>query len=664
MTPNMGITRARVTPAAVAGATVLLVVTSAVLAARTPGGVGEAVAGHAADTWLAGAAFGVIGALLLRDAPGNRLGPAMAGAGLLASLASLGAEVAASPDSRFATLGAWAAAVLWLPAFVGLTVLVPLWFPDGQLPSPGWRWPARIGIGSAVAALVLLVTTQAVVDDATPTAVRNPLDLPVPDGPQLVVATACFVVAVGVGLAAAVGILVRMRRVDTDERGRYAWFATAILLGLLTTLPLPAALAFVVNLASFAALGVGIVRHRLFDIEPVLSRALVYLVLSLVVLAAYLGTSVVLGRSAGPGVLPAVVASVAAVLLAQVQGWLHVRVRRVLYGDRDDPARALDRLGRRLADAVSADEVLPLTVGAVRGSLRLPFVEIELAGEHDAAYRSGRPADRTVVIPLVHAGEEVGTLRVAPRSGERDLSQRDRRTLTRFARHVAVAAHGVGANRALQRSREQLVAARERERARIHRDLHDGLGPALAGITLGLETATRAAARDGSGAAPLLEELHHDTAACVDDVRRIVADLRPPALEAGLLTALRRQADLLSASTGGTLRIEVWSGQTPELPQLDLPPAVEVAAYRIASEAMTNAARHAGASTVRVDIEHSDDIVIRVVDDGCGTPPARLGSGLRSMRERAEELGGTIDLRFDIGTGTTVCARMPMAVLP
>ncbi len=658
MTAIMERPSARVAPALVAGATAVLATGTVVLVAVRHSGLASALGDHTADSWLAGLAFGVIGALLLRDAPGNRLGPLMATGGLLASLSAVGAEVAAAPVGSLAAVAAWAAAVLWLPAFLGLVVAVPLLFPDGHLASTRWRWPARAAFSASGTAFLLLVTTQEAFTDGGVSTVDNPLDLPLPDGPQLAVAATCFAVALAVGLAAAGRVLVGMRRADPRERGRYAWFATAILLALLTTLPLPTAVAFGLNVASFVAVGTGIVRHRLFDIEPVLSRTLVYVVLSAAVLAVYLAASIVVGESAGPGLLPALVASVAAVALARGQDALHQWLRRLLYGDRDDAGRALERLGTRLAAAPNTDDVLPLAVETARRSLRLPYAEILLAGEDVPAASSGPRPHHTVEVPLVHAGEDVGVLRVAPRSGEHDLSARDVDVLERFARQVAVAAHGVRTNRALRRSREQLVTARETERARIHRDLHDGLGPALAGISLGLETASRTAGRGGPGAVGMLEGLRAETAACVDDVRRIVADLRPPALDAGLVAALRQQADLLSARSGGRLAVELCEVDEPGLRVV--PPAVEVAAYRIASEAMTNAVRHSGATRVRVRLRREGGLTVDVEDDGCGAPPRRHGTGLTSMRERAEELGGALEVRSEPGRGTSVRALIPL----
>jgi signal transduction histidine kinase len=205
-----------------------------------------------------------------------------------------------------------------------------------------------------------------------------------------------------------------------------------------------------------------------------------------------------------------------------------------------------------------------------------------------------------------------------------------------------------------------VVLSREEERRRLRRELHDGLGPTLAGISLGLEKAEKVVARDIGETRMLLGELRSDATACVDEVRRIVADLRPPALDqSGLAEALRRHAELLTSRSNGALEVTLEDEGVPELP-----PAVEVAAYRIVTEALTNTVRHASATTCRVGIGPGvgpgrPTLRLTVTDDGSGAPPVVAGNGLQTMRERAEELGGTCTVTFSPGRGTRVDARLP-----
>jgi two-component system, NarL family, sensor kinase len=296
-------------------------------------------------------------------------------------------------------------------------------------------------------------------------------------------------------------------------------------------------------------------------------------------------------------------------------------------------------------------------VDAVRDTLRLPYAAVYLTGEDRPACESGDRPAHTADFPLSHAGAQIGVLQVGLRRGETALSAADARLLGAFARQAGVAAHGVRLTRDLRRSRERLVVAREEERRRLRRDLHDGLGPALAGITLGLETAARTTAREESAVAPLLENLRAETAASVDEVRRIVADLRPPALDQiGLVAALRQHADLLSSRSSGRLHVDITA--TGPLPPL--PAAVEVAAYRIALEAMTNTARHSGARACHVSVALDGALHLTVRDNGSGLPASEPGVGLTSMRDRAEELGGTCRVVFTEGEGTCVEARLPV----
>jgi signal transduction histidine kinase len=644
-----------------ATATVLCAAATVLVAVANGTAPAQWLDGNQASQWLGGLGFGLVGALVLRAQPGGLLGPLCAGAGVAALVSALGLQVAeyAGTETALGAVAAWAGAVLWLPCFVTLLVGVPLLFPDGRLPSPRWRPVALVAVGAGAFAVLSFATTQEALDDSGFPELHNPVDLPVPDTAQLAVGSIAFVVCLGVGVAALVSLLLRLRRSRPPRRAQYAWFVTSMLLAVVAGFaPVADWLALLVNVASFAALAVGIVRHNLFDIELVLSRTVVYLTLTGLALTAYFVAVAALGSGSSGGAVPALVTAVVALVLAGGRQRLQQAVDRLMYGERDQ-ARALAGLGDRLASALDPDEVVPATVEAVRTSFRLPYAQLTIAGEGHAAYTSGERPASTVAFPLAHAGDTVGVLEIGLRRGERALSADDRARIEGFARQAAVAVHGVRASREVRRSRERIVLAREEERSRIRRDLHDGLGPALAGISLGLETAGRAVAPGSPGAARLLDELRSDTAACVDDIRRIVADLRPPALDGdGLHSALRAHAEHLTSRSGGTLHVCVADGS----PLRGLPAAVEVAVYRIATEAMTNAARHARATCCRITC-HLDPargrLHLEVEDDGTGAAPAAPGNGLVSMRERAEELGGTCVVTFRAGRGTRVCADLP-----
>jgi signal transduction histidine kinase len=326
----------------------------------------------------------------------------------------------------------------------------------------------------------------------------------------------------------------------------------------------------------------------------------------------------------------------------------------------------LSRLGSRLEGTLAHDAVLPAVARTVQEALKLPYVAIELRREEgfETAAAAGDPVDRPLEVPLVYGGEKVGRLILGPRTGDETFGPADRRLLEDLAHQIGVAAHTVRLtdealrlSTDLQRSRERLVTAREEERRRLRRDLHDGLGPQLAGLTMTAEAARDLVSDDPERAEELLNDLVERTQSAVSDVRHLVYALRPPALDAlGLLGALRAHAD---HHNDGGVRVSVEAPK--QLPPL--PAAVEVAAYRIALEAINNAERHAAARTciVRVALDEAAAALrLEIVDDGRGIGEERgAGVGLSSMRERAAELGGWCTVEPLVSGGTRVRAHLP-----
>lgn len=335
----------------------------------------------------------------------------------------------------------------------------------------------------------------------------------------------------------------------------------------------------------------------------------------------------------------------------------------MFYGDRDDPYAALSRLGQRLEGTLAPDAVLPAIVTTVTETLNVPYAAITLSDTGTIAAESGTPTGTPLRLPLIYQGEPAGELLVAPRAADESFSSADRRLLDDLARQAGVAVHAVQLYARtvqlatdLQHSRERLITAREEERRRLRRDLHDGLGPQLASLTLKLETARNRLAADPVADA-LLADLTAQTQAAIADIRRLVYALRPPALdELGLVFALRESA----AQYSGDARLRIAVEAPAHLPPL---PAVEVAAFRIAQEAMTNVARHAMAhnATLRLALDDAAGVLcLELQDDGRGlAPDHRIGVGLASMRERAEELGGTWTIEPVPTGGTRVIAQLP-----
>lgn len=406
---------------------------------------------------------------------------------------------------------------------------------------------------------------------------------------------------------------------------------------------------------------VAIVRHGAFDFDVVIRRSLVYGSLTVAVIVVYVVTAAAIGAvigAASPYATSLLATGVAALAALPIRDALQTVVTRFVYGDREEPVRAIRRLGERLELSVDPAAMPRVVVDTVADALRLPYVGLELGTPPSArlaAERGMRP-DAVVDRSLAFQGQPVGRLVVAPRGPSEPLSASDMRLLDDLAQQVGVAAHAALLTEDLRASREQLVMAREEERRRLRRDLHDGLGPALAAIGMRAGAAESLVRDDPERAATLLAELQAETGAAVADVRRLVDALRPPAIdEFGLVGALRLAADRLD--TPGAPRLEVGSdGRLP-----DLPAAVEVAAYRIGTEAMTNAVRHAGAATCSLRLSGGDDLTVVVEDDGRGLPTEpRPGVGLVSMHERAAELGGECRVEPRPGGGTRVVARLPL----
>jgi len=422
------------------------------------------------------------------------------------------------------------------------------------------------------------------------------------------------------------------------------------------------------------SIGIAILRHNLFNIDLIINRTLVYGSLTASIVLLYVIVVVGFGQLLqvrGNVILSLIATGLAAVFFQPLRERLQRTVNRLMYGERDDPYEVLSRLGSRLEATLAPDAVLPAVAHTVREILKLPYTEIQLkrADGFESAGIAGRPVEEKLRLPLVYGGETVGRLVLGKRAGESGFTHGERRLLEDLAHQIGAAAHSalmtdeaVRLSFDLQRSRERLVEAREEERRRLRRDLHDGLGPRLSGQALTVDAVRALMRRDPDAAEELLLELKDDAQDAVADIRRLVYGLRPPALDdLGLLGALRETAE--QYATKG-LRVSV---ETPEtLPPLSA--AVEVAAYRIAQEALTNVSRHAGARTctISLTIDEPSALRLEVRDNGIGiaepgaNSTVHAGVGLTSMRERASELGGSLVVEPLSEGGTLVRTRLPL----
>jgi signal transduction histidine kinase len=423
------------------------------------------------------------------------------------------------------------------------------------------------------------------------------------------------------------------------------------------------------------SIGVAIMRARLWDIDLIISRTLIYATLTALVVGIYVGIVGYLGTLfRAQNNLP--ISLIATGVIAMVFQPLRERVQRginhLLYGERDEPYAVVARLGRRLEATFAPDAVLPTITETVAQALRLPYVAIAIdqSGICINAAAAGQPVPDPLTLPLVYQGETVGQLILGPRGQSEPFSATDRRLLDDLARQAGVAAHAVrlttqlqGLTVDLQHSREQLVTMREEERRRLRRDLHDGLGPSLAGFSLTVGAVRNLLLRDPQTADALLVQLGTEIETAVGDIKRLVYNLRPPALdELGLLGAIRARATHYSTDRAPN-GLHVWVEAPEQLPALSA--AVEVAAYRIVQEALTNVVRHAQAHNAVVRVSCSEALCIEISDYGIGLnaedwPKQHTGVGLLSMHERAAELGGRCVIEPGPMGGTCVSAWLPL----
>ena len=332
----------------------------------------------------------------------------------------------------------------------------------------------------------------------------------------------------------------------------------------------------------------------------------------------------------------------------------------LMYGERDEPYAVLSRLGSRLEATLAPEAVLPTIVETVASALKLPYAAITIlkGGSLHASPAASfeLPEDNLLTLPLMYQSETIGQLVLAQRAPGDTFTVSDRRLLQAIAQQAGVAVHAVRLTADLQRSRERLVTTREEERRRLRRDLHDGLGPALASLTFKIDAARNLLTADHERAEVLLAEVREQTQQAITDIRHLVYDLRPPTLdELGLLSALQEQAAQYQHE-GVVVDFDVPKA----LPAL--PAAVEVAVYRISQEALVNVVRHADAKHCQLRLSiRVDTLCLDISDDGKGIPASHsIGVGLHAMHERASELGGSCIVSQGASGGTLIQVRLPL----
>jgi two-component system NarL family sensor kinase len=585
------------------------------------------------------------GLLIARAQPRNPIGWLFLGLGIAPLLTA-----AAAPVMVYGNAAGWPHGILRLIVTVfgfswpwGVFVCLPLalqLFPTGKPLSRRWRPLIWLTLAAAVLGSVPTGPTP---DFGASSYLTGP-------GWQYTEAVAGWLSLV-VWPLGVVSLVVRYLRGDETIRRQLLWLVLAVLLVVAVNVPWALSLHTgwdILVLLSFTlipiAATIAVLRHRMFDIRLVVSRTVLYGLLTAGVIGAYFGLVALLDRVLRGAGAPVVATLAVALAFNPVRVRLQRLVDRALYGAGRDPVRAVSAVGQRLAG-----EDLAGVLDALRDALRLPYAALELGSQRIAV--SGEPTSTLHVTPLVHRGKRIGQLVVGARWGERRLPAADRAVLDLLATPLTVALRATSLSEELQASREELVTATAEERRRLHRELHDSLGPVLTGAALKADGAALAARADPERAERLATELADQLRQAIADVRRLVYGLRPPALDqGGLVAALRRQEGQL-----GDIDLTV----TAPDPLPVLPAAVEVAAYRIATEAVTNVVRHAGAKQAVVSLSaDSTGLRVSVTDDGTAGDAWTPGIGLQSIEERVSEVGG----RWEAGP-TPVGGRL-VAVLP
>ena len=527
-------------------------------------------------------------------------------------------------------------------------------FPDGEW-RPRWsRWVVA-GIGTWATATYL-----------------SPMADQLARGMDPVAAIDATVFLAGVALSFGWQVA-RYRVSDESDRRSIRWVVAALGVVLVVFVPLVLAvrsdvrtdprwhvLSVGIAVAAFALLlgviAMAVVRGRLWDVDVAVNRLIVYGGLTLSILVAYGAVVAVISRTATVGVSPGALAAALVVALAvqPLRSRLQRLAEQLLYGSEPPTTELFGPIGQ--VGVADPGAILTSTAGLIATSLRVSWVSLalEVDGAEPFVAIVGQPVDGapTLEHPLRVDGLDVGRLVVGVRRGQRRFTRRDRQLVSAVAGQAALTAAMMRLAVALQRSRAAIVSAQEDERRRLRQELHDELGPTLASIGHRLEQVLDSLPNVAGSSASIISAANDDVHQAFDEVRRLARGLRPTILDR---LNLDGALEAMAVDLGLDFRT---CGEAPD----DLAPAVEVAFYRIGAEALVNAKHHGAARTVRLTVTTEKHLVMMSIeDDGVGLPiPAAEGVGMQSMRDRAEELGGTLT----IGPGSTLGGVKVTATIP
>jgi signal transduction histidine kinase len=621
--------------------------------------------------------FAAAGVLVASRVPANPIGWLLLAAGAGTAIQEFAQQYAIyglldSPgDVPGAAVAAWIPEWIWIPFMAVIALFIPLVYPDGHLPSSRWVWVAVLGgLGATIGTIAFALTPgplEGFLGQRNPFGVEGaPWIRTVGDDAMLLLVVAL--------LGTVASLVVRVRRSRGDERQQLKWLALAIaVIGVSFLIGVPywtlsgsgTSLDFLENLVVLGlagvpvAIGISILKYRLYDIDVVINKAVVYGILAafgtLVYVAIVVGVGALVG-SGGNAVLSAVAAAVIAIAFQPVRRRAQRLANRVVYGDRATPYEVLSGFSGRLAETYSIEDVLPRLARVLADGVGATRVAISLGtGAHAQTVASYPDAADAVgddrLFDVRHQGELLGRIAVAMPPNE-SLVPGQEKLVADVAAQAGLVLRNAALIEDLRASRQRLVAAQDQERRRIERNIHDGAQQQLVALSVKLKLADTLVGSDDARAHAMLADLRAETQQALEDLRDLARGIYPPLLaDKGLGAALesqtRRSVVPVSVETNGVGRY---------------PQEMEAAVYFSCLEALQNVSKYAEASSATIRLAQSNGLLtFEVHDDGRGFDPAAVshGSGLQGIADRLAALGGAIEIRSTPGAGTTIAGTLP-----
>jgi signal transduction histidine kinase len=577
----------------------------------------------------------------------------------------------------------WLSQIVWVVLFSGLLVLLPLWFPDGRLLSR--RWSIVIGLATINVFLVALASLDPMATDPLP----NPVGVRALAGMTNLLGTPPFIVLLLGTYALAISSLVaRYRRGGEQERQQIKWllFGVVLLLAVIVIQLLIPALQnspLIPLAAAFlpVAIGIGVLRYRLYDIDLIINKALVYGGLAAVITALYVLMVVGIGALIGSNqrlLLSLVATAVIALAFQPLRHRAQRLANRFVYGKRATPYEALSQFSEHLSATYSHEDILDRMVRILAQGTGAERAEIWVRAGHQLVLASSSPQSpepatplvmqngalpelqRDTLVPVSHQGELLGALAVDKKRGE-TMNTVEQKLVADLAGQAGLVLKNAGLNRELlarlddlRNSRKRLVTAQDEERRRLERDLHDGAQQHLVGLKIKLGLA-EAAAPPETKVRAMITQLKQEADDALNTVRELARGIYPPLLASdGLEAAL--QAQIRRSTVPVDLQLDNVTRQPRE---------IEGAVYFCCLEALQNVAKYAEARHVTLRLWTTDSMLaFKVEDDGKGFEPSTVvrSSGLQNMRDRLESLGGSLEITSAPGRGTTILGRVPVGL--